>query len=382
MLGGTTLSVSCSGDTRRAGESCARRSARPAGSQGRGSKPEWSQLRPQDAIRQEYHQPGRAAVSVRAFPDDSFETILVRPRQVGSGLQRSVLLGEGLLYISSRLAGGPIETVSTGHFPGLVYIGFNLSDTPLSGTLNGEKWQTRCGDSYAFSPPAALTLTYSPRCSVRTLNLFLLPAVLEGFAEDLETGDSARRIASLARCGSGPTYHTSRISSGMRAIVEGIDACPFHGGLKKLYLEGRILELLALRLAQLSDAPLAQVSAALSRKQIERLHEARAVIGARMAAPPSLRELSQQVALSTTLLKRGFRHLFGETVFEHLRNLRLDRARELLLEEGASVKETAWSVGYASLSHFARAFGERFGASPRAWARNARSALERERATD
>ncbi len=152
--------------------------------------------------------------------------------------------------------------------------------------------------------------------------------------------------------------------------------------LGRLYLEGRILELLALRLAQLSDAPLAQVSAALSRKQIERLHEARAVIGARMAAPPSLRELSQQVALSTTLLKRGFRHLFGETVFEHLRNLRLDRARELLLEEGASVKETAWSVGYASLSHFARAFGERFGASPRAWARNARSALERERATD
>ena len=88
-----------------------------------------------------------------------------------------------------------------------------------------------------------------------------------------------------------------------------------------------------------------------------------------MSAPPSLRELSREVALSATLLKRGFRQLFGETVFEHLRNLRLDRARELLLDQGASVKEAAWSVGYASVSHFARAFGARFGASPRAWAR-------------
>ena len=326
-------------------------------------------IRPQDAIWHEYRQPDRAPVRVRPFPGDSFETILVRPPQVGSGLQRSVLLDQGLLCVSSRLAGGPVETFSTGHFPGLVYIGFNLSDTRLSGTLNGVKWQTRHGESYAFSPPATMGLTYSPHCSVRTLNLFLLPSVLVGFAEDLQAGADFRQIASLARDGGPPIYQTSRMTPEMRGAVERIDDCPFHGGLKKLYLEGKILELLALRLGQLSDVRPQQAEAPLSRRQIERLHQARAAITARMAAPPSLRELSREVALSTTLLKRGFRQLFGETVFEHLRNLRLERARELLLEEGASVKEAAWSVGYASLSHFAHAFGERFGASPRAWAR-------------
>ncbi len=326
------------------------------------------QLRPQDAIRGEYRQTGCAPLSVRLFPADTFETILVRPPQVGSGLQRSVLLGEGLLYVCSYLDGGPDETIATGHSPDMVYVAFNLSQTPLIRTLDGEKRLTRFGDSHVVSVPAPMTLTYSPFCRVRMLNLFLLRQVLVALAEDLQAGDSLHQIVALAGEGGPPACHTSRMTLEMRAIVERIDDSPFHGSLKKLYLEGKILELLALRLAQLSEIqPPART--ALSRRQIERLHEARAVITTRMAAPPSLRELSREVALSTTLLKRGFHELFGETVFQHLRNLRLDRASALLRDERASVKEAAWSVGYASLSHFARAFGERFGASPRAWAR-------------
>ncbi len=72
--------------------------------------------------------------------------------------------------------------------------------------------------------------------------------------------------------------------------------------------------------------------------------------------------------MSATVLKTSFHEVFGETVFAYLRNLRLDRAREMLLEEGASVKEVSWAVGYASQSHFAHAFRDRFGTSPRDWA--------------
>jgi AraC-like DNA-binding protein len=53
--------------------------------------------------------------------------------------------------------------------------------------------------------------------------------------------------------------------------------------------------------------------------------------------------------------------------YEHVRNLRLERAREMLSEPQASVKEVAHAVGYASLSHFAKAFRRRYGASPRCW---------------
>ncbi len=327
------------------------------------------EARPQDSIWQEYRQPGRDPIGVRLFRRDSFETTLVRPPEVGGGLQHSVMLGQGLCYVSSRLAAGPVRTVLTGHCPDLVYVGFNLSETPLSGAFNGAAIESRWGDSHAVSPLCVTTLIYSPHCRLRMLNLFLLPAVLVELAEDLDAGHAIQRIESLACDGRRPIHHVSRMTPEMVAAVERIDDPPFRGGLRKLYLEGKILELIALRLAQLCDVEPARACAALTRRQVERLHEARALIAARMAAPPSLRELSREVALSTTLLKRGFRQLFGETVFEHLRNLRLDQARLMLADRDTSVKEVAHTVGYASLSHFARAFGERFGANPRAWAR-------------
>jgi AraC-like DNA-binding protein len=127
------------------------------------------------------------------------------------------------------------------------------------------------------------------------------------------------------------------------------------GSLRELYMEGKILELLALWLAGLSPPTPAARRPALSSGRVQRLHEARAIVAQRMASPPSLRELAAQVAMSTTILKQGFRELFGETVFERMRGLRLQRARRMLVDERASVKEAGSSVGYSSLSHFARA---------------------------
>jgi AraC-like DNA-binding protein len=155
----------------------------------------------------------------------------------------------------------------------------------------------------------------------------------------------------------------------MRAVLDRIEVCPYSGSLRELYVEGKILELLALRLAGLSPPTLAARRRPLSSRQVQRLHEARAIVAQRMASPPSLRELAAQVAMSTTILKQGFRELFGETVFEHLRSLRLERARRMLVDERASVKEAGSSVGYSSLSHFARAFRQHFGCAPRAWSR-------------
>jgi AraC family transcriptional regulator, transcriptional activator of the genes for pyochelin and ferripyochelin receptors len=128
------------------------------------------------------------------------------------------------------------------------------------------------------------------------------------------------------------------------------------------------LELLAARLWRLTSREPPSRATRLSRRQVERLHEARAIMAARMQSPPSLLELSREVALGTTLLKAGFRQVFGETIFEYLRALRLEKAKQILAGEGASVKEAAAAVGYNSFSHFSQAFRAHVGIGPRAWA--------------
>ena len=65
------------------------------------------------------------------------------------------------------------------------------------------------------------------------------------------------------------------------------------------------------------------------------------------------------------MLKQGFHHCFGTSVFRVLRSHRLEMARQLLAEQDITVTEVAKLVGYASMRSFARAFRQQFGISPK-----------------
>jgi AraC-like DNA-binding protein len=82
----------------------------------------------------------------------------------------------------------------------------------------------------------------------------------------------------------------------------------------------------------------------------------------------SLGELAVGVGLSEKRLNAGFRLLFGETVFEVLRNERLAHAQIALRSEAASLKEIAFRVGYNHVTNFITAFTARYGAPPRQYA--------------
>lgn len=70
------------------------------------------------------------------------------------------------------------------------------------------------------------------------------------------------------------------------------------------------------------------------------------------------------MGLSEKRLNAGFRLLFGATVFETLRNRRLEQARQVLDEGGVILKEIAFRVGYDHVSNFIHAFRARYDATP------------------
>ena len=76
--------------------------------------------------------------------------------------------------------------------------------------------------------------------------------------------------------------------------------------------------------------------------------------------------IAQELNLSTS----HFRHLFREATRlpfqKYLVALRLEKARELLLQTQMPVTDVAGTVGFQSTAHFSRAFSKRFGASPSA----------------
>jgi AraC family transcriptional regulator len=85
-----------------------------------------------------------------------------------------------------------------------------------------------------------------------------------------------------------------------------------------------------------------------------------------------LEEIASAAYLSEFHFARMFKQITGVTPHYYLANLRLERARKLLLETALPISEIAAMVGYQSQSHFTRVFRSVAGVTPRAF-RNARS---------
>ena len=166
-----------------------------------------------------------------------------------------------------------------------------------------------------------------------------------------------------------PLYlQTGRMTAAMELVAQQVMHCPYQGLTKRLYLEGKVLELLALSLQQTTEgSPASTQKKPLQASDVERIHHAGEILLSNLETPPSLIELAHLVGLNDYKLKIGFRQVFGTTVFGYLYQYRMQRARALLVAGERSVSAVAELVGYTNLSAFSTAFKRKFGISPTAY---------------
>ncbi|MCG3808091.1 MULTISPECIES: helix-turn-helix domain-containing protein [Psychrobacter] len=74
--------------------------------------------------------------------------------------------------------------------------------------------------------------------------------------------------------------------------------------------------------------------------------------------------LAQRVGINECYLKQQFKQQTGKTIGSFIRELRMQEAMRLLLDEYKSVQETAWYVGYRDPSNFSKAFAKFYGVTP------------------
>jgi AraC family transcriptional regulator len=96
----------------------------------------------------------------------------------------------------------------------------------------------------------------------------------------------------------------------------------------------------------------------------EKIIKAREVLIQHIGEPITIKELSRKVAINECYLKKGFKELFGTTVFDFYQSQRMEHARYLLYEKGLSVTEVSMLLGYSSISHFSTAFKKHTGLKP------------------
>lgn len=153
----------------------------------------------------------------------------------------------------------------------------------------------------------------------------------------------------------GPSFY---MTLEMQNAVQKIFNTSYTGNTRLLFLKSQVNELLAHFFALLSTEKECMVS------DKDKLFHAKEIILNNISKPPSLTELSKTIGLNSTKLKKNFKELFGMPVFKFLQEERLKKAYELLCNSELGVQETAWFVGYESVSSFSNAFQQKFGVRP------------------
>jgi AraC-like DNA-binding protein len=154
-----------------------------------------------------------------------------------------------------------------------------------------------------------------------------------------------------------------RLTSEHQQLVMTLRKPPVYAAAQRLWYHAKALEVAAAFFYQPSndDDLFCQRQ---KRQNQDRVQRVVALLRENLAEPLSLEEIGRRVGCSHFHLSRIFTQETGKSIFQKLRELRLDRAAELLREGKMNVTQVSMEVGYSSPSHFSAAFHEAFGCCP------------------
>lgn len=140
----------------------------------------------------------------------------------------------------------------------------------------------------------------------------------------------------------------------------------YSGSLENIFVNAKIHELLLYSLECLVDEKEEGFSCKFLANDLDRekILNAREVLLKHIGDPITIKELSRKVAINECYLKKGFKEIFGTTIFDFYQQQRMEHAKYLLYEKGLSVTDVSALLGYSSISHFSTAFKKHTGLKP------------------
>jgi AraC family transcriptional activator of pyochelin receptor len=287
-----------------------------------------------------------------------------------------VKIGLQLVLVDMRLKEPLLVDFETNEAP--FEFSFHLSGQTRYRVLHQKGEETFTGKP-GVNIAAALSGSYSTMeimddAHIRMVALQVEPSFFHQYLEELRD-INVSELEDMLQKDSLPFYlQPSEMTPSMSLVANQILACPYHGLARKMYYESKTLELMVLQLTKLANKASGRDGHTLfNQEERERIRTARRILLDDLENPPSLLQLARMVGLTHTKLNKGFRAEYGTTVFDYLRQFRLEESRKLLDLSDMNVAEIAYATGFSSPSHFAKAFVAYFGVQPKAYQKEIRS---------
>lgn len=205
-------------------------------------------------------------------------------------------------------------------------------------------------------PSSSRILEASPQNPLLTLFFYINPRMINELLLEFGSGGELRRQANGVFITNPDTVFLEAMLH-LAKVIEGRKHLPLRGRLA-------LMDLHILLLAGEQGALLREVYAS-SRQRGSELCKAIRYLQENLTRGVSAAELAKAANMSESSLYRHFKTLTGISPLQYHKQLRLHKARELIMAEHEQASRAAYRVGFESVSQFSREYKKLFGAPPK-----------------
>lgn len=155
-----------------------------------------------------------------------------------------------------------------------------------------------------------------------------------------------------------------KLSLPMMQTIQAIFSSSLSGSLKKLLIEAKVLELVALQLHSSKGADAKIEKEKSNRDLFEAIQR---YLDNTFLQDHSLKGIARHFGINEFYLKKGFKKNMGTTVFDYLLSKRLEHSLLLLQTTNQTIAEIGSTIGYKYPNHFSSAFKKKFESNPTDW---------------
>ncbi len=154
------------------------------------------------------------------------------------------------------------------------------------------------------------------------------------------------------------------LTSGLLQLAEQIMTLDMSQALNKMTLESRVLDFTYHALKKLETRNLASILSSLSQEDVNAVYETRKFLLSDLSNPPAISVLAKKAAMSESKLKTCFKQIYGNSIYQHFLDYRMEKAYKIIEKKQHSINEVSTMLGYTNPSQFSKKFKDHFNFLP------------------
>ncbi|MBB6612664.1 helix-turn-helix transcriptional regulator [Pontibacter sp. Tf4] len=294
--------------------------------------------------------------------ESGVQTALIEAAKGELGLWHKTIQLPGILVDHLKIdAPGPIVIQTLEHMPSAVNLSFTLQGSSesvfedLAHPIRNDQQK----HNLLYLANAAGHHTLKPGRHIENIHIAFQPEYFRNMTGTDEATFAGLKDSMEKKRSALFTPDHGLIDLRIQQTLSDICNCVMTGSIKRLYLEAKLMELLALQVDALGSTTRAQDPA-----ENELFREIKAYLTAHYLEEITLNSVCRHFGINEFKLKRGFQQHFRTSVIRYLTSLRMQQARQLLESGQCTIQQVTDLLNYSHANHFSIAFKKYFGIVP------------------